>query len=103
MISLQCVQYQIRKTLPEVSCDSFHVNPFTAKVCMKELDWILPFIGLDQGSDVTKHFGSNHEGVMTGGGKILSMWQEIVDFFIGKALIFKYATRICLGIKAMLS
>ena len=38
----------------------------------------------------------------TRGGKILSMWQEISDFLIEKALFFKYATIICVGIKPIL-
>ena len=43
-----------RKTLPEVSYDKLDVNRLTAKVCMKELDVITPFIDFKGYCDVTK-------------------------------------------------
>ena len=32
------------------------LNPFTAKVCMKEMGLLMPFIGLDQGFDIIKDY-----------------------------------------------
>ena len=43
-----------RKTLPEVSYNKLDVNRLTAKVSMKELDVIMPFIVFKDYYDVTK-------------------------------------------------
>ena len=50
----KCVLYQKEKTLPEVSYDGLDVNRLTAKVCMKELSLIQPFIDFKGYYDVTK-------------------------------------------------
>ena len=43
-----------RKTLPEVSYNRLDMNHLTAKVCMKELSLIQPFINFKGYYDVTK-------------------------------------------------